>query len=611
VRGFVTNATSGTIAGYGDGIQLYASTLLNAGVITGRRRYGALLSGGGVISNASTGTIIGGTGISVTSGGTVYDAGTIGGAMYAVRFSAGHVNRLVLAPGYHLGGIANGGDMVSSTLELASAASSGTIHYLGLAFRNFGTVAVDAGATWDFAEGPGFGTPIDNTIAGTLINDGGIVLDPSTLHVGDLLGNGSITIQSGSTLEVTGTIAASETIVFQGANAYLHLDDPTHAYGSVVGFAATDGIDLKGIDPASVSGGLTFGAGSYFPLDAASPTPIYATASSDGALVTALCFLPDTLIQTPSGRVKVRNLAIGDIVSTFGGGQRPVRWIGNGAVLATSGRRGPATPVIIRKHAFAPNVPSEDLHVTKGHAFWFDGVLIPVEFLVNHRSIVWDDRAREVALFHVELDAHDVLIANGAPAESYRDDGNRWLFRNANSGWGQPAKAPCAPVLTGGPIVDATWRRLLDRSGLRPAAPLTDAADVHLVADGQRIDPAFQRSGRYRFRLRARPTELRIASRAAAPQELGLARDPRVLGVALRLIVLSRGIRVITLAADDARLTDGFHGFEPELGLRWTDGWARVPAALFEGFDGPVEVELQVTGTARYVDDRAADCAVA
>jgi len=65
-------------------------------------------------------------------------------------------------------------------------------------------------------------------------------------------------------------------------------------------------------------------------------------------------------------------------------------------------------------------------------------VLIPVEFLVNHRSIFWDDNAQEVELYHIELETHDVLVANGAPAESYRDDGNRWLFRNANSGWGLP-----------------------------------------------------------------------------------------------------------------------------------------------------------------------------
>jgi hypothetical protein len=67
---------------------------------------------------------------------------------------------------------------------------------------------------------------------------------------------------------------------------------------------------------------------------------------------------------------------------------------------------------------------------------------------VNHRSIVWDDRTQEASIYHVELPTHRVLIADSALAESYRDDGNRWLFQNANSGWGLPPQAACVPVLT-------------------------------------------------------------------------------------------------------------------------------------------------------------------
>ena len=148
--------------------------------------------------------------------------------------------------------------------------------------------------------------------------------------------------------------------------------------------------------------------------------------------------------------------------------------------------------MIVRKGALADNVPHHDLHITKGHSLYLDGVLIPVEFLVNHRSILWDDRAQEVTVFHLELDAHDVLIANGAAAESYRDDGNRWLFQNANAGWNQPPKAPCAPVLTGGAVVDAVWQRLLDRAGPRPGLPLTDDPDLHLLVDGKRVEAVEQ-----------------------------------------------------------------------------------------------------------------------
>ena len=132
----------------------------------------------------------------------------------------------------------------------------------------------------------------------------------------------------------------------------------------------------------------------------------------------------------------VERLRVGDLVLTHTGQARPVLWVGTGRrCWRPAAAACAATPVIVRKGAIAPNVPSRDLHVTKAHSLYFDGVLVPVEFLVNHRTIRWDDHARGVTLYHIELETHDVLLANGAPAESYRDDGNRWLFQNGNTGW--------------------------------------------------------------------------------------------------------------------------------------------------------------------------------
>jgi hypothetical protein len=281
-------------------------------------------------------------------------------------------------------------------------------------------------------------------------------------------------------------------------------------------------------------------------------------------------------------------------------------WIGVGKVLTTRGRRNAATPVIVRKGALADNVPCRDLHVTKGHSLFIDGVLIPAEELVNHRSILWDDRAQEVSIYHVELETHDVVIADGAPAESYRDDGNRWLFRNANSGWHLPPQTPCAPVLSDGAVVDAIWQRLLERAGPRPGVPLTEDPDLHLLVDGRRVD-AVSAGGLQRvFRLAERPASMRILSRSAMPRELGLARDPRLLGVALRQIQVTRAARIRVADADDPRLTHGFHEFESVNGFRWTDGDAAIPPELFAGFSGPLEVVLQLGATTRYLDEGVA-----
>jgi antigen 43 len=253
----------------------------------------------------------------------------------------------------------------------------------------------------------------------------------------------------------------------------------------------------------------------------------------------------------------------------------------------------------------ADNVPNRDLHVTKAHSLYIDDVLIPVEFLVNHKTILWDDRAQEVTIYHVELDSHDVLLANGAPAESYRDDGNRWLFQNANAGWHLPPQDPYAPVLTGGPVVDAAWRRLLDRAGRRALPPLTDDPDLHLLVDGTRVDAEEQQGAVYLFRLPSRPTSVVIASREVVPAEFGIARDPRSLGVALRRVAIRQGSKFAVFKADDKRLTAGFHDYEPSDGVRWTDGYAELPAAVFARFDKGAEVMLHLGGATQYPDEQA------
>jgi hypothetical protein len=152
-------------------------------------------------------------------------------------------------------------------------------------------------------------------------------------------------------------------------------------------------------------------------------------------------------------------------------------------------------------------------------------------------------------------------------------------------------------------VVDAAWRRLSDRAGPRPRLPTTHDADLHLLVDGRRVDAAWADGTSHVFRLPARPDSVRIVSRDAVPQELGTARDSRALGVALRQIMVMQGRRIRAMEAEDALLADGFHGFEPDDGIRWTNGDAAVPASLFDGFAGPHELVLRLGGTTSYMAD--------
>jgi hypothetical protein len=588
-------------------------TIANAGSIdvTGGE---LTVSGGSFTNNAN---------IAISGGGSVDLSRTA--LTNSQLISIGTGSELVLGTGFVNTGtvtVASGATLDLTGSVTLEELALGTITNTGgtVLIDANGTLTIDTTYTIDQSGGPeaivndgridvtgGDVTVTDGsfTNSGTIAVSGGYVdLDTTTLT-----SSGAILIGNGSTFEIAPATAANVTY---SDPATLILDNPTAYTGTLSGLTAGDMLQLDGLDIASagilgttltvsLSGG---GALTYQTGPGLSGTTFSVSQGSDGSprdLLTALCFLAGTLIATPAGETRVEALSVGDMVCTASGAVRPIAWIGTGAVLATPGRRDAATPVVVSRGALGRHVPYHDLRVTKGHSFYVDGVLIPVEFLVNHRTIYWDDRAQEVALYHIELETHDVLLANGAPAESYRDDGNRWLFRNANSGWHLPPKPPCAPVLTGGPAVDAAWRRLLDRAGPRPLLPTTDDPDLHLLVDGRRMDATRVRGMVHSFLLRARPESVRIVSRTGVPQELGTVRDPRPLGVALQQIVLIRGGRMRSVGADSTLLTQGFHDYEPDDGIRWTNGDAALPASLFDDATGPTELALRLGGTTSYL----------
>jgi len=129
--------------------------------------------------------------------------------------------------------------------------------------------------------------------------------------------------------------------------------------------------------------------------------------------------------------------------------------------------------------------------------------------------------------------------------------------------------------------------------------PLTDEPDLHLLADGRQVDGNRRPNGDYVFDLPRCPSELRVLSRSGSPAELGLVRDPRVLGVAVRQIRMWQGRRLRLLDAADESFVEGFHAaFEPDNGFRWTDGNAALPATLTADIRGACQLELLVGATA-------------
>jgi hypothetical protein len=144
-----------------------------------------------------------------------------------------------------------------------------------------------------------------------------------------------------------------------------------------------------------------------------------------------LCFMPGTLIGTPEGQQPVETLAIGDQVLTNEGVAKRITWIGRQTVSRLFADPLTVLPIRIRAGALGENLPVRDLLLSPGHAVLVDGVLVQAGALVNDLSIVREtDTAAVFTYFHVELEDHALLLAEGAAAESFIDNAGRMAFDN-------------------------------------------------------------------------------------------------------------------------------------------------------------------------------------
>jgi Ca2+-binding RTX toxin-like protein len=486
----------------GDGNdQLFGGSL--ADTIDGDNDDDLIDAGGGddlVRGGAGSDNIFAGLGFSVVEGGTGNDS-----ISFADSQSGGDGNDVLLgaADAETLRGDADADSLVGNENDDLLEGSTGADTLAG----NAGNDVLDGGDGDDIADyaaefsditadptgASGFDAGADsfNSIEGVIGGFGNDTLDFSTAGAAATLvgGDGDDRLAGGSGDDLLQGKVGANTLDGGGGNDRVVLDDGIGQQADG-GAGSADVLAFAGA-PRTVT--ITDNGNGTFTVT--NPTEIAATVQGfefldlgagaqtnfgAGTFPIAVCFAAGTDILTARGEVRVEDLRAGDVVATLSGRgapMQPVLWVGRRHVaLAGKPNAEPLSPIRIRAGALGGGVPTRDLLVSPDHCLFLDGALVPARLLVDGEAIVVERGLAEVTYFHVEVERHDVLVANGAAAESWLDAGNRAWFANAPvallrvggapDAYAAAAAEPCAPILQGGPRLAA----IRDGIALRAAA---------------------------------------------------------------------------------------------------------------------------------------------
>jgi hypothetical protein len=146
------------------------------------------------------------------------------------------------------------------------------------------------------------------------------------------------------------------------------------------------------------------------------------------------CFAPGTRIATTEGPRVVESLRKGDDVLTADGRATPIVWVGRQTVDARTLHPDHVNPIRITAGALGHGLPERDLRLSADHAVEIDGVLYNAGTLVNGTTIYQEQDVlpEGFTYYHIETEAHELLLAEGVAAESFIDYAGRDRFDNGD-----------------------------------------------------------------------------------------------------------------------------------------------------------------------------------
>lgn len=143
------------------------------------------------------------------------------------------------------------------------------------------------------------------------------------------------------------------------------------------------------------------------------------------------CFADGTMIGTPDDPRRIEALRPGDLVETRDGGALPVRKVLSRRLsVAELVQSRALRPVIIARGALGPGLPHRDLRVSPQHRmlvrstiakrmFGVPEALVTAKRLLPLPGIRQSAGTKPVTYFHLVMDGHQIVWADGAETESF------------------------------------------------------------------------------------------------------------------------------------------------------------------------------------------------
>lgn len=318
---------------------------------------------------------------------------------------------------------AEGGDSESDAEGSALVTIAGPVSSISIAYSNG-----DTGGQALWVSDIHFDTIPDagETGADSLSGDAG----SDTLYAGA----GDDTLSGGTDADTLYGEDGDDTIyVDQGDEAYGGAGDDTFVisdFGDLTTSAITiegeeddesigDTLDLNSLVDRNTLSYTDDGTGSF----TGSATLFDGTTLNFSDIENIICFAAGTQIETENGPIKVEDLRVGDKLVTRDDGLQELRWIGARSVDG----RDALAPIRFEKGAL-PGL-EDDLLVSPQHRMLISGyqaemlfgepeVLVAAKHLVGMPGVTQQEQTM-VTYFHLMLDRHQILFAEGVETESF------------------------------------------------------------------------------------------------------------------------------------------------------------------------------------------------